>query len=70
MADWQGQLTSKIKDMFPARENAKPESNSTKMLLAMNHTGKHVYQGTVPLAVKQRRRAKNKVARASRRAGR
>jgi hypothetical protein len=38
--------------------------------LAMAKTGKHVYAGTVPSHVKARRRAANKAARASRRAGR
>jgi hypothetical protein len=37
------------------------------MLYALNWTGKHIYTGTVPEKVIARRRAKNKVARASRR---
>jgi hypothetical protein len=41
--------------------------NSTAMLYALNWTGRHVYQGTVPAKVVARRRAANKVARASRR---
>lgn len=43
---------------------------STKMLLAISATGKHLYQGTVPAHVKARRRAANKVARKARRAAR
>lgn len=41
-----------------------------KMLAALNRTGKHVYEGTVPANVKSARRAKNKVARISRRKNR
>lgn len=40
------------------------------LLLALNVTGKHVYGGTVPPAVIARRRAKNRVARVSRRKNR
>lgn len=40
------------------------------MLAALNRTGKHVYEGTVPVAEVARRRAKNKVARISRRKNR
>lgn len=46
------------------------ERPSTRMLLALADTGKHLYQGTVPGHVKAKRRARNKVARASRRANR
>ena len=41
-----------------------------KMLAALNRTGKHVYEGTVPANVKSARREKNKVARVSRRKNR
>lgn len=41
-----------------------------RMTLALNTTGKHIYGGTVPGHVKARRRAANKVARASRRRNR
>lgn len=41
--------------------------NSPAMLYALNWTGKHIYTGTVPPKVVARRRAANKVARASRR---
>lgn len=40
------------------------------ILLALNRTGKHIYAGTVPAHVKAARRAKNKVARYSRRQNR
>jgi hypothetical protein len=40
------------------------------VLIGLNATGKHIYGGTVPPAVVARRRAANKVARASRRANR
>lgn len=43
---------------------------STKMLLALTATGKHIYEGTVPAAVKARRRAANKRARVARRRAR
>lgn len=42
-------------------------SNSTRMLLALTWLGKHVYEGTVGPAVKDRRRRKNKAARQARR---
>ena len=52
----------------------KAESNPSParraMLLALNYTGKNIYQGTVPAAVKARRRAANKAARRARRSGR
>lgn len=46
------------------------QSNGTKMLLALTHQGKHVYEGTVAPAEKDRRRRKNKAARQARRAHR
>lgn len=46
------------------------QHNMTGMLVALADTGKHVYQGTVSGAEKARRRAKNKSARAARRAAR
>lgn len=49
---------------------AKASSPSTQMLLAMGATGRKVYEGTVPAAVKAQRRAKNKAARKARRASR
>lgn len=45
-------------------------SPSTQMAVALNATGKTLYAGTVPAAVKARRRAANKRARAARRATR
>lgn len=41
-----------------------------RLLLALNHTGQHIYAGTVPAAEKARRRAANRVARKSRRINR
>ena len=41
-----------------------------RMLMALDATGKHVYAGTVPAHVTARRRARNKVARASRKRNR
>ena len=45
-------------------------SRSTWILMAMWTTGYQMYEGTVPRHVKARRRAKNKVARKSRRLNR
>lgn len=46
------------------------QRNATGMLVALAETGKHVYQGTVPHAIKAERRRRNKAARKARRAGR
>jgi hypothetical protein len=46
------------------------QRNATGMLAALANTGKHVYQGTVPGAVRADRRRKNKAARLARRAAR
>lgn len=46
------------------------KSNGTRMLLALTWLGKHVYEGTVPPAKKDRRRRQNKAARQARRAHR
>lgn len=40
------------------------------ILLALNGSGRHIYEGTVPAAEKARRRAKDKRARAARRIAR
>lgn len=40
------------------------------LLLTLNRSGKHIYEGTVPAHVKAKRRAKNKAARAARKAAR
>lgn len=45
---------------------AKAESPSTKMLLALAATGKHVYAGTIFGAEKATRRKKGKAQRAAR----
>lgn len=42
-------------------------SYAVTLLVALNTIGKHIYEGTVGTAEKQRRRAKNKRARAARR---
>lgn len=46
------------------------QRNATEMLLAMGRLGKHIYEGTVPGAVKADRRRRNKAASAARRAHR
>lgn len=49
-------------------------SPATKMAIALaanrDQRGLHVYEGTVPQATKEKRRAANKVAKASRKANR
>lgn len=47
-----------------------PRAASVLMLLALNHSGKHIYGGTVDPNEVARRRAANKVARRSRRVNR
>lgn len=49
---------------------AKATSPSTKMLLALAATGRRVYEGTVPGAVKAKRREQNRAARRARAAHR
>jgi len=41
-----------------------------KILFALNFQGKHIYYGTVPASTTAKRRARNKVAKASRKANR
>lgn len=53
-----------------AEDIAKATGPGTKMLLAMAATGRHIYEGTVSPAAIASRRAKNKAARAARRAHR
>lgn len=50
--------------------NAAPSPTSLAMLTALNHSGKHIYGGTVSPSVIAKRRAKNKAARVSRRINR
>ena len=59
-----------VTDAVGADDIARAESASTKMLLALSATGRHIYGGTVTTAEKARRRAKNKRARAARKVGR
>lgn len=47
-----------------------PTKDELIILLALQRTGKMIYAGTVPAHVKAKRRAKNRVARASRRINR
>lgn len=47
-----------------------PTNDQLVMLLALTRKNKHVYEGTVTPAEKSRRRARNKVARHSRRINR
>lgn len=49
---------------------AEPTSYQQAILVALMLTGKHIYEGTVNPNEVARRRAKNKVARVSRRANR
>lgn len=46
------------------------QRQKTGFLIALRNTGKHVYPGTVDGVEKAKRRAKNKVARKSRRVNR
>lgn len=55
---------------FTQFEQTVEQRNSTGMLVALGAMKKHLYEGTVPAAVVARRRAKNKAARAARRASR
>jgi len=52
------------------RRIGKADTPQRKMLHTLNDSGKHVYQGTVNKNAVTKRRAKNKVARRSRRANR
>lgn len=54
-------------DLVTPDDVRRAEGASTKMLVAMAATGRPVYPGTVPGAVRDRRRAANKAARAARR---
>lgn len=56
--------------LVSALDITEAQRTSTKMLLALPATGRHVYQGTVPPQVKARRRTQNRAARVARRAGR
>lgn len=49
---------------------AGPTAYQQRILVALMTTGKHIYEGTANVKKVARRRAKNKVARASRRANR
>lgn len=64
-----------IRDALRARKAARVEEHrdaktATLNALQAQRTGKHVYAGTVPAHVVAKRRARNKVAKASRRANR
>lgn len=62
-----------IRDQIAAKLVGKydPERReSGDMIVALNQTSRHIYAGTVPRAEIDRRRAKNKVARRSRRINR
>lgn len=53
-----------------SRTDVQPNPYALALLLFMNLIGYPMYEGTVPAHVKARRRAKNKVARKSRRVNR
>lgn len=59
-----GTESNNVRSNFAAPELETPQ---TRMLLALNAKGKPMYQGTVPAAVKAKRRAGNKAARKARR---
>jgi hypothetical protein len=50
--------------------SATKSTNGQAILIGLQDPKKHVYAGTVPYATTQRRRVKNRVARASRRINR
>ena len=50
--------------------SAAPSRDQLIVLLAMNKLKKHIYEGTVTEKVKARRRAKNRVAKQSRKVNR
>lgn len=60
-------ISQAITDTVGAEDVAKASSPATQMLLSLAATGKHVYEGTVPHAVKLHRRPANRRARAARR---
>lgn len=60
----------RLSDNVTPLDVSKAESPSTKMLLALAATGKHIYEGTVSPAVVAVRRHRNKAARAARRINR
>lgn len=57
-------------DVAPKARTLNPSLSSLQMLLALNRSGKPIYNGSVPGAVKAKRRARGKAARASRRLNR
>lgn len=63
-------VSKAIAEAVGPEDVAKASSPSTKMLLALAATGKHIYGGTVAAATVARRRAANKRARVARKAGR
>jgi hypothetical protein len=63
-------LRTAITETVGREDIARAESPSTKMALALARKPGHTYEGTVPRAVIDRRRAKGKAARIARRAAR
>ncbi len=59
-----------VEAAFSAARASGPDPYARAILAGLNATGRHVYGGTVPAAVKARRRAANRRARAARRASR
>lgn len=61
-----------IKNQTHADEAISPQRTpyGVAILLELNRSGRHIYEGTVPATVVAKRRAKNKAARAARKAGR
>lgn len=59
-----------IRERRRQRELVRRRAIATRLLLALNRSGKHIYEGTVSPEEKARRRARNKRARLSRRRNR
>ena len=57
-------------DRLDALETTPEQGRSARFLVALTRLGKHTYGGTVPAKEKARRRAKNRVAKRSRKANR
>lgn len=54
----------------PDMVTAQQTPYGVQILLGLNRTGRHIYEGTVPAATVQRRRTRNKAARKARRSHR
>ena len=59
-------LSSRFTRHAPETISAQRTGFGVAILLALNSSGRHIYEGTVPGVERQRRRAKNKAARQAR----